>query len=248
MRDMELRSRIRAQWTKYAQDWIETNQAVRTGFLDSWMLDALGDVSGKSVIDIGCGEGRFCRLLSELGAAVTGVDLTEALIEQARNVGSDSETYLVGDAENLEEVRDESFDLAVSYIVLVDLEDYRSSIRQAYRVLRPGGRFIVCNIHPMRTAVKSTDGWISDRSRKLFYPVDNYTEEGEREFLWWSGPFINVHRTLSSYVSAFLDAGFVLEALQEPVPSEEQLAVHPGFDDEPRVPNFIIYVLKKPLE
>ena len=52
---MELRSRIRAQWMKYAQDWIESDQAVRTGFLDTWMLDVLGDVSGKSVIDIGCG-------------------------------------------------------------------------------------------------------------------------------------------------------------------------------------------------
>ena len=245
---MELENRLRAQWTKYAQDWIETNQAVRTGMLDSWMLGALGDVSGKKLIDIGCGEGRFCRLLSDLGAEVTGVDLTEALIERAREVGSKRETYLLGDAEDLEGVADDGFDLAVSYVVLVDLVDYRRSIREAYRVLRPGGRFIVCNIHPIRTAVKSTDGWISDRSRKLFYPVDNYTEEGEREFLWWSGPFINMHRTLSSYVSAFLDAGFVLEALQEPIPSEEQLAEHPNFDDEPRVPNFIIYVLKKPLE
>ena len=58
---MELEKRLRSQWTKYAQDWIETDQAVRKGMLDSWMLDALGDVSGKSVIDIGCGEGRFCR-------------------------------------------------------------------------------------------------------------------------------------------------------------------------------------------
>ena len=245
---MELENRLRAQWSKYAQDWIETDQAVRTGMLDTWMLDALGDVSDKSVIDIGCGEGRFCRLLAEQGAVVTGVDLTEALIERAREVGSKRETYLLGDAEDLEGVADDGFDLAVSYVVLVDLVDYRRSIREAYRVLRPGGRFIVCNIHPIRTAVKSTDGWISDRSRKLFYPVDNYTEEGEREFLWWSGPFINMHRTLSSYVSAFLDAGFVLEALQEPIPSEEQLAEHPNFDDEPRVPNFIIYVLKKPLE
>ena len=245
---MELQKRIHSQWTKYAQDWIEADQAVRTGFLDAWMLGALGDVSGKSVIDIGCGEGRFCRLLSELGAAVTGVDLTEALIEHARSVGSKRETYLVGDAEDLEGVTDESFDVAVSYIVLVDLVDYSSSIREAYRVLRPGGRFIVCNLHPMRTAVKSVDGWISDRSGKLFYPVDNYTEEGEREFLWMGGPFINMHRTLSSYVSAFLDAGFVLEGLHEPTPSDAQLAEHPEFDDELRVPNFIIYVLKKPME
>ena len=224
---MELDKRLRAQWTESAQDWIETDQAVRTGMLDSWMLDALGDVSGKSVIDIGCGEGRFCRLLTELGAVVTGIDLTAALIEQARNVGSKRERYLVGDAEDLAGVRDDGFDMAVSYIVLTDLLDYRRSIREAYRVLRPGGRFIVCNIHPMRSAAMNTDGWISDRSRKLFYPVDNYTEEGPREFLWWRGPVINMHRTLSSYVSAFLDAGFALEGLHEPIPSEEQLGPTP---------------------
>lgn len=245
---MELRSRIRAQWTKYAQDWIETDQAVRTGFLDTWMLEALGDVSSKSVIDIGCGEGRFCRLLSGLGAVVTGVDLTEALIEQARSVGSRRETYLVGDAEDLAGVADDAFDLAVSYIVLVDLLDYRRSIREAYRVLRPGGSFVVCNVHPMRTASNNIVGWIRDSSGKLFYPVDNYTEEGPREFKWWGGPFINMHRTISSCVSAFLEAGFVLEALQEPVASDEQLVENSKFDDEFRVPNFVIYVLKKPLE
>ena len=55
---MELRQRLQTQWTESAQDWIDTDQAVRTGMLDRWMLDALGDVGGKSVIDIGLRRGQ----------------------------------------------------------------------------------------------------------------------------------------------------------------------------------------------
>ena len=240
---MELSERLHSQWVESAQDWIDTDQAVRTGMLDSWMLDALGNVGGKSAIDIGCGEGRFSRLLSQLGATVTGVDLTEALIARARAM-STGEAYILGDAENLNDVESDSFDLAVSYIVLVDLLDYRSAIGEAYRVLRPGGRFVVCNIHPMRSSLPG--GWIKQADRKLFYPVDDYTDEGPREWTWWGRRFVNMHRTLSSHIAAFLDSGFTLRALHEPTPSEEQLAAHPNFDDEYRCPNFIIYVLDKP--
>ena len=242
---MDLHERMQTQWTESAQDWIDTDQAVRTGMLDRWMLDALGDVSGKSVIDIGCGEGRFSRLLSQLGATVTGVDLTEPLIARARSLASERETYLIGDAENLDGIADEKFDFAVSYIVLVDLLDYRGAIKAAYRALRPGGRFVVCNIHPLRSSVPG--GWVKQGDRKLFYPVDDYTDEGPREFTWWGRTFINMHRTLSGYMSAFLDAGFALSALHEPTPSDAELAANPTFDDEYRAPNFIIYVLEKPV-
>ncbi len=240
---MELHERLQTQWTESAQGWIDTDQAVRTGMLDRWMLDSLGDVRGQSVIDIGCGEGRFSRLLSQLGATVTGVDLTEPLIEKARSL-STGETYLIGNAETLHGIEGDDFDLAVSYIVLVDLLDHRSAINAAYRVLRPGGRFVVCNIHPMRSS--QSGGWIKQGDTKLFYPVDNYTSEGPREFNWFDRTFVNMHRTLSSHITAFLDAGFTLRALHEPVPSEEELAANPTFDDEYRIPNFIIYTLEKP--
>ena len=241
---MNLKQQLKTQWVDAVEDWIGTDQSVRTGLLDSWMLSALGKVADRRVIDIGCGEGRFCRLLASLGADVTGVDLTEGLVEKALERASGGETYLVGDAEDLADIDDASFDTAVSYIVLVDLIDYQRSIAAAWRVLKPGGRFVVCDIHPMRGC--QSGGWIKQGDRKLFYPVDNYTLEGPREFNWWGKTFINMHRTLSSYIAAFLDAGFVVEGLQEPTPSEEQLAQNPHFDDEFRVPNFIIYELRKP--
>ena len=235
---------MNSQWTEAAEDWFQQDQAVRTGMLDSWILNALGDVSGKHVVDIGCGEGRFSRLLAGRGAQVTGVDLTEPFIERARSLSVGNDTYVIGDAEDLAGIESDSFDFAASYIVLVDLLDYRRSIGAAYRVLKPGGRFVICNVHPMRTSVPY--GWINQGGRKLFYALDKYTDEGPREFNWWGRNFINIHRTLSSYVSAFLEAGFVLEGLEEPVPSGDQLAENPTFDDEYRAPNFIIYVLRKP--
>ena len=241
---MELERRLRTQWTEAARAWIEADQSVRSGMLDDWVLDALGDVTGKSVIDIGCGEGRFCRLLSERGATVTGVDLTELLIARARALGQAEETYVVGDAVDLAGVEDASFDLAISYIVLVDLLDCRRAIEAAYRVLSPGGRFVVCNIHPMRSA--DSGGWIRQDEKKLFYPLDRYWEEGARELEWLGTSIVNMHRTLSSYVSAFLEAGFMLEGICEPTPSKAQLIEHPEFEDEFRAPNFIVYKLKKP--
>ena len=45
---MELPERLHTQWVESAQDWIDADQAVRTGMLDRWMLDSLGDVSGKN--------------------------------------------------------------------------------------------------------------------------------------------------------------------------------------------------------
>ena len=82
--NQELESHLREQWNESVETWIQKDQAVRTGFLDAWMLRAMGAVEGRRVLDIGCGEGRFCRLLAGLGAEVTGIDLTEGLVERAR--------------------------------------------------------------------------------------------------------------------------------------------------------------------
>ncbi|MCI0441259.1 MAG: class I SAM-dependent methyltransferase [Chloroflexi bacterium] len=241
---MELKEQLRAQWADMAEAWIGVvgDEVHRVGLLDRWMLDAAGDVSGLDVIDLGCGEGRFSRMLAQRGASVVGVDLCERFVEFARANRAGSEDYQLGDMEDLSAFPDARFDLAISYLTLVDVLDYARAIREAHRVLRPGGRFVVCNLQPMVTA---GNGWIKHGNTKLHFKLDDYFDEGARPMPMLGREFTNFHRTLSSYVNAFLEAGFALEGLREPKPSPEQAAQFPDVADNLRVPLFIIYLLRK---
>lgn len=243
-----LKDILKAQWEDMAEDWVrlvqDCRKSHRTAFLDKWMLNALGDVSGQNVIDLGCGEGRFSRMLTTRGASVTGVDLCQPLIEYAKQHRASNEVYLVGDMENLVAVPTEKFDLAVSYVTLVDVPNMPSAVQEAFRVLHPGGRFIVCNLHPM---ISASPGWVKQGNRKLHYPVDCYFEESERKLSLREGqPITNFHRTLSTHVSTFLNAGFAIEDIREPTPTSDQARRYPYVSDNLRVPEFIIYILRKP--
>jgi len=239
---------LTAEWAAFADEWIarseEHRDAPREGVLDDWMLDLVGDVTGLHVIDLGCGEGRFCRMLAECGAETLGIDLQPAFVDHANARRCERETYRIGDIQELVDVPDGTYDLAISYITLVDVPDQRAAIGEAFRVLRPGGRFVVCNISPMASA------WTTFGTRCTngdHYILDDYTDEGARRAVWRSGHEItNFHRMLSTTVNDFLDAGFVLRGLHEPVPTAEQVARQPEIADLLRVPFFTIYDLVKP--
>ncbi len=243
---------LRGEWEAFAPEWIARSEAkadaAREGLLDDWMQEVIGLVDGLAVIDLGCGEGRFCRMLAARGARTLGVDLQPAFIDYARRVAGPAETYECADIQLLTDVGDGLFDLAVSYISLVDVPDQRSSIREAFRVLKLGARFVVCDLSPMATAWIDEGPWLRDGSgQKLHYVLDHYATEGARRVAFPSGhELTNFHRMLSTTINDFLDAGFELVRIHEPVPSDEQLARVPDNNDLFRVPIFTIYDLVKP--
>ena len=243
------RERLNQEWKDLAPAWIkearEGVNANRTGLLDGPMLEACRNVEGLRVLDCGCGEGRFCRLLAERGAAyVLGLDLCVPMIEAAVEMRSGRDEYRVADVQDLSFLHSATFDLAVSYLNQCDLPDFEANNREVFRVLRPGGRFIIANLHPMRSAVgdwhRSADG------TKLHVVLDYYFEEGQR--VWWimGAQVTNFHRSLSTYVRSFMNAGFSIVDIIEPTVTARQLKDYPELADELRVPNFIIYILSKP--
>lgn len=240
---------LKQEWRELSAAWIrearEGRNPTRKGLLDLPMLEACGNVEALKILDSGCGEGRFGRMLVERGAGyVLGLDLCEPMVEAARALQSEREAYRVADVQDLGFIEDETFDLAVSYLNQCDLPDFNANNREVFRVLMKGGRFIVANLHPMRSAV---GGWHqTPDGQKQHVILDNYFDEGARHWKMMGGEFTNFHRALSTYIRGFLDAGFSLESIVEPTVTAEQLRLYPELDDELRVPNFIIYLLRKP--
>ncbi|HHV97569.1 MAG TPA: class I SAM-dependent methyltransferase [Clostridiaceae bacterium] len=237
------------EWINLAPVWIkevrEGKNSVRKGLLDPVMLDACGNVEGLSILDCGCGEGRFCRMLVERGAKyVLGLDLCKRMIEAAQELQSGRDEYRVHDVQDLGFIEDETFDIVVSYLNQCDLPDFKANNKEVFRVLKRGGKFIIANLHPMRSAIGS---WYrNDKGEKLHVILDNYFDESERHWKMLGVEFTNFHRTLSTYLNNFIETGFIVKKIIEPTVTADKLKEYPDLDDELRVPNFIVYVLEKP--
>src|SRR5215471_17862507 len=224
------RTDLREEWRQLAPAWIrearEGANPTREGLLDRPMMEACGDVRGLKVLDCGCGEGRFCRILLGRGAEqVVGVDLWAPMILAAAELAAGKDGYVLADVQDLGCLRDGAFDLAVSYLNQCDLPNFEANSREVFRVLKPGGRFIIANLHPMRSAVGT---WLkTEDGAKLHVILDRYFDEGERRWKMMGIDFTNFHRTLSTYLRAYSRSGFAIEEIIEPTLEPEHLERFP---------------------
>lgn len=235
-------------WENSAQAWIESmgeqgerGDWGRQNVLDPVMMARVANGKFASALDVGCGEGRFCRMLKAAGLNPTGIDPTPQLLEVARR-RDPSGDYRLGRAEQLD-LEASSFDLVVSYITLVDIPDFRAAIREMARVLKPGGSLLMANLTGFTSACADR-GWVKDdKGEHLHYPVDNYLGEFP---LWleWSGIRIqNWHRPLAAYMTAFLESGLTLKYFAEPAAVSGAEAHR---ERQRRVPWFVVMEWQKP--
>jgi SAM-dependent methyltransferase len=175
---------------------------------------ALVPAPGAATLEVGCGEGRVARDLVARGHRVTGLDASSTLLGAAAEADPTGD-YVVGAAEALP-FDDGAFDLVVAYNSLMDVEDMPVAVREAARVLAPGGRLCACITHPMQDAAlwdRADDDAplvISEpylERRWMDVPIER--DGLEFTFAGWCYP-------LEAYMRALEDAGLVVEAIREP--------------------------------
>lgn len=261
--EMNIRTTVKEQWDDAAESWVKfvrSGKNYYTEYLNGPALkQRIGNVTGKKVLDIGCGEGFLSRFFAAAGAEVTGVDISEKLIKAAveeegrRMLGI---RYLAADAADLSMLGSEGFDVVSCFMALMDMLDYDGVISEVSRVLKTEGKFITVLEHPCFTANrliedKPVSGWVkrTHKNGTKEYPrfwLSDYFHRHSCSYKWnharLPSSFVTTgfHRTLSDYVNSMCKHGLAITGMDEPQPLEEGVRLHPPMAKHYRIPHTIL--------
>ncbi|MBF6340522.1 class I SAM-dependent methyltransferase [Nocardia abscessus] len=175
----------------------------------------LGDVTGKLVLEIGCGSAPCARWLAGQGARPVGLDLSRGMLERglaAMARGGPHVPLVQADAEALP-FPDASFDLACSAFGAVPfVADSALVMREVARVLRPGGRWVFSVNHPMRWIFPDDPGPAGLTATIPYFDRTPYVEvDGDNV-----PTYVEHHRTIGDRVREIVAAGLVVQDIVEP--------------------------------
>lgn len=190
----------------------------------------LPDVAGKKVLDAGCGPGVYSEWLVAHGAEVVAIDVSPKMVQLAKQrLGTRAEIRQADLSKPLDFLEDGLFDIVLSPLVLDYIKDWENVLTQFRRVLCESGLFIFSVEHPFMEFLLHSEG-------------NYFATEAVKDV--WTGFGIRVlmpsyRRPLSAIISSLTKAGFMLEHLIEPLPTEEfkqkdpetyeKLSKQPGF-------------------
>ena len=246
------------RWEENAESWTVLARAgydVYRHVLNTLaFLTFLPSIVGLKGLDIGCGEAGNTRVLAGKGAKMFGIDFAPTFIRHAREAEQhtplDIEFHLA-DCKELPFAQ-ASFDFAVAFMSLMDVDDLDRALDEAYRVLKPGGFLQFSILHPCFTAIGSQkicdeNGDPIGRSSGKYF-----TSCAGEEQSWTFGAapddikarhakFITprFHQPISSWINSVIAAGFELEALQEPRATAAEVEVCSDLANNLIVPLFL---------
>ena len=220
----------------------DEGDAARRYVLNPVLFELLGDVHGKQILDARCGTGYLCRMLTQRGARVTGVEPSTTMFNYAvgrENADPQNITYVQQDLSELSGYKNK-FDVVVSNMVLMDIPDYGSAMRNCIAALKSSAQFVFSLSHPCFDEMDRSDlqpGY----DAKGYVRVEEYFDE----FVIKQTYGVAIHHPLSAYFNFLIDNGCVLRNMIEPTLSPQGLAALGPNNRNMHVPNFLVISASK---
>jgi ubiquinone/menaquinone biosynthesis C-methylase UbiE len=220
-------------------DWYDAS--VRSGNLlqdlvAPGLVELAGDIAGRGICDLACGQGVVAREFAARGARVVGIDLSARLLALARRDEPRSPlgvAYVRDDAQSLAAIADASFDGVVCSMALMDIPNLGATFRATHRVLRRTGWFVFAITHPCFQTPFSEQIEGSVQRRVGGYFAEGFWRSDHAEGV--RGKVGAYHRTLATYVNGLAEAGFVVRHLREPIATGAVAERLPGCRELPAV-------------
>jgi len=211
------------------------------------LLELMGVVKGKRILDLGCGVADFSRLLAEKGALVDAVDISGEMIETAKKLNREIKNinYACLDASNLAIFKNKNFDFVVMNMVLINIES-KDKIQKIFsevkRVLKDNGIFIFTALHPSGLMIPNK---LTEHQEHLegFSYFEDASLFKSRVHLLGGGQidFINIHWTLETYFLLLQRAGLYVQSIIEPQPVKNS----PELLKDYKIPKYMFFCCKK---
>ena len=222
------------------------------------MLALLADLQGKRVLDLGCGCGGHLQLYLRRGAEyVAGVDLSVRMLQEAERIlAAERQSQKLAEKrphfslyhlsmEHLEQLPESGFDVITSSFAMHYIRDFPALLTQIRDKLTANGILVFSQEHPITTCHKEGERWEKGANKEQrAYRLQHYREEGERDRNWFNQPFKTYHRTTATIINRLLEAGFMLERIEEPMLAQ-QPEWHQEFKDLQHRPPLLFVKARK---
>ena len=208
------------------------------------LLELLGDLTGKRILDLGCGDAAFGReALRQGAAAYVGVEGSDNMLAVARQTLAGTSGQLIqADLETWGYPR-ETFEIVIARLVLHYLGSMAAVFAGVYQALLPRGRFVFSVEHPVITSCDRA--WQGPGPRQDWI-VDNYFETGPRVTQWLGGQVLKYHCTVEDYYLGLQRAGFIVESVREARPQPAYFSDQETYLRRTRIPLFLLMAGRKP--
>lgn len=194
------------------------------------LLRMLGDLKGKQVLDLACGQGIFSRLMADKGALVIGVDLGKELVELAEKKNKDYSFkvhYFHSGSDDLYMVKDGTKDVVVCVLALQNIEKLQETFKEVSRVLKKGGKFLAVLNHPIFRNPTHTHWGYDEQENVQYRRIEEYLSESKIKIDMTPGSktdkkfTVSFHRPFQVYMKALSKHGLAMIRLEEWVSHKE---------------------------